>query len=282
MTGWLGYPRITANPANYASGRQGYRDIWFVVHCTDDTYTDNYPSNLGKYWQNTTTSVSVHFCVSDTQVRQYVSMDDTAFQARNPGNLRGVGVELCGLSRWTRNEWLAHKPMLIRAAQLCAEVAMERDYDLTPRKLSPAALKTRRSGLTQHADLTGAFGGSHTDLGPAFPWDFFTGELNRALNRTNPQNTITHATIAQAAHNTIEEDTAMAVSDADFKALQAQVKALYDVIVDGRAWRGSSIAANLGYVVGKVNAVGQQVDAAMGHTTTTGTDPKPPLTATKA
>ncbi len=296
MSGWLVYPRIAIHTANYAKGRQGYKDIWFVVHCTDDDYSDNYPTSLGKYWQNNKTSVSVHFAVSDTQTRQYVSMDDPALQARHPGNLRGVGVELSGLSRWSRNEWLAHKPMLRRAPVLCAEVALERGYNLSPYKLSPSALKNRQSGLTQHADLTGCFGGSHTDLGAAFPWDYFATELNATLNRLDPQHSAAHAatptdkptarpttktskpattSTSQAAANTLKEDALMAVTDAQFKTLSDKVDKLYDVLVDGKGWKGSSIASNLGYVVEKVNAVGTKVDTA--KTPTQAPPTAPPL-----
>ncbi len=275
-TGRLKYPFVQAHPKNYGKGRQGYHDTWFVLPCTDDEYSDNYPANLAHYWATTPVSVSVHFCVSDRQTYQYVDMNDTAFQARNPGNLRGVGVELSGLKSWRRNEWLAHRPMIRRAAQLCAEVAAVRGYLIhgTIQRLASTELRARHSGVTQHADLTLTFGGTHQDLGDAFPWDVFWGELHTAYRPYAAQ----IATTA-ASRPTTEEDALMAVSEAEFEALARQVAEIHGVLVSGKSYPGSWLQRQLGFVVAKVNSVVHGVEAVLGYEKAeagTPTAPPPP------
>lgn len=250
-TGWLQrHPRVPINAANYAVGRQGYRDIWFCLHCTDDDYADNYPANLGRYWAHNGVKVGVHFAVSDTQTYQYVSMDDTAFQARNPGNLRAVGVELSGRASWSRSQWLAHKPMLRRAAALCAEVSAVRGYRTTLGRLTTTELRARKSGLTCHADLSAAFDGTHTDPGaPGFPWDFFATELRQVVK-------------PRTAKPAAAREGMMAVTDQQFKAVAEQVARITDLIAgDGAHYPDSNLAKQLGYVVKRIGELEAKVDA---------------------
>src|SRR5690242_20737062 len=103
----LGYTVIPAHKKNY-DGMTNLTRLWAIVHVTADDYADNYPTNLGNYWKNNVTEVSVQYGVSDTQVRQYVPHFGVAYQTRDPGNSRGVGVEFSGLSTYTRAEWLKH------------------------------------------------------------------------------------------------------------------------------------------------------------------------------
>jgi N-acetyl-anhydromuramyl-L-alanine amidase AmpD len=285
MTGKLSYPFVPAAASNYATGRQGYQPIWVVLHCTDAPYQDNYPANLAKYWAGNNTQVSVHFGVSDTMVYQYVSMDDTAFQTRNPGNLRGIGMELAGLSSWSRNEWMAHKLMMRRAAQLVAEITLAYGLKTQPQLLTKAQLVARQSGLTCHHDLTEAFAGTHTDPGPNFPWDFFYSELKIALagvdeerNRITVMNAVAASTSAPGgtASGTAPgggSDALMSVSEADWTALKAQVARLNqqsdrtDAILSGggQGYTDSNLAKQLGYVLAtlgkKVDDLAAKVDA---------------------
>lgn len=253
------YRFVSPHVKNYAKGRQGYRPVWFVVHATDTSYADNYPANLGNYWKNNPVQVSVHFAVSDTMTYQYVDMNDTAYQARNPTNLRGVGVEIVGKAAWTRNEWLARKLMLRRAAQLCAEVTLACGFKTDPALLSMAALKARNSGLTCHRDVTAAFQGTHTDPGPNFPWDFFFIELRNALGPVKTEQQAAAVTQQQP----IQEDALMAVTEAEFDALVARVTRLnkqcdrLDDIIGGKgtAFSGSNLQQQFAAVNKRLEAL---------------------------
>lgn len=167
----LGYPMIQAHPDAWDAGRQGYSIIWIIVHCTDQAYQDNYPERLGQYWSRPPTGspVSVHYGVSDTQTYQYVWHRDTAYQARNPGNVRGVGIEFSGLSSYPPSTWNDHDAMLRRGGTLISQIADEHDIPLE--YLSPQELRDRKPGITTHAMLTATFGGTHTDPGHGFPYD---------------------------------------------------------------------------------------------------------------
>lgn len=270
MNGWFTqYPSQPARATNYAKARQGYRPLWFVVHCTDTDYADDYPTSLGRYWANTDTSVSVHFCCSDTQTRQYVSCEDTAYQCRNPGNLRGIGVEMAGRSTWTRNEWLAHKPMLRRTAQLCAQVSLAYGLKTTPARLSDQALRARVSGLTCHADMTRVFAGTHTDPGPAFPWDYFGSELAIALAPVEDERVRVAATKAADAATNGGTEALMAVTDAEWNQLKANVARLNsqsdrtdDVLFGGGPSYGpSNLARQLAGITEAVKQLADRVDA---------------------
>lgn len=268
MSGRLSqYPFVSPHPKNFARGRQGYNPVWFVVHATDTNYADNYPANLGRYWQNNPVQVSVHFAVSDTQTYQYVDLGDTAYQARNPANLRGVGVEIVGKAAWSRNEWLAHKLMLRRAAQLCAEVTLECGFKTDPALLTPGALKARNSGLTCHRDLTKTFQGTHTDPGDAFPWDFFLIELRNALRPVKQEQHIIATT--KAVPVSTGSDALMAVTEQEFDDLVARVTRLNkqcdrldDIIAgEGKSYGGSNLDTQLHTVVTELRVISAKVDA---------------------
>ncbi len=235
------YPFVAPHPKNFSKGRQGYKPVWFVIHCTDTNYQDNYPANLGNYWRNNPVQVSVHFAVSDTQTYQFVDMNDTAYQARNPANLRGVGVEIVGRANWSRNEWLSHKLMLRRAAKLCAEVTLACGFKTNPALLSARDLQARNSGLTCHRDLTNAFQGSHTDPGDHFPWDAFLVELRNALGPVKQEQQIIAATKAPAKAPASGGDALMAVTDQEWDELVARVTRLnkqldgVDGVIRGRS-----------------------------------------------
>lgn len=165
----LGYPVIPAHSSNWG-GMTNQSRLWVVVHCTADDYSDNYPTNLGNYWKNNRDiDVSVQYGISDTQVRQYVPHFGYAYQTRDPGNARGVGIEFSGLSTYSRATWLKHDDMLRNGAKLIAQICKK--HGIPPVRLSQSSLKSYAKGIITHNEHRMAFGGSHTDPGPSFPMD---------------------------------------------------------------------------------------------------------------
>lgn len=74
---------------NYTSGRDGKKVDRIVIHWMDGTLgsTDRVFSDRGR-------AVSAHFGVEDTNVHQYVRLQDTAWHAGNRDcNLHSVGIE---------------------------------------------------------------------------------------------------------------------------------------------------------------------------------------------
>lgn len=181
----LGYPAIWAHSSNWG-GMTNQSRLWVVVHCTADDYADNYPTNLGNYWRNNANiNVSVQYGISDTQVRQYVPHFGYAYQTRDPGNARGVGIEFSGLSTYSRATWLKHDAMLRNGAKLIAQICKK--HGIPPVRLSQSSLKSYAKGIITHNEHRQAFGGSHTDPGPSFPMDVlmkYVQEASRSAKTT--------------------------------------------------------------------------------------------------
>jgi hypothetical protein len=94
-------------------------------------------------------------------------------------NHDGLHVEICGLARWSRDEWLKDLPgadrddMLRRAAYRVAKWCWL--YDIGPKWLTDRQLANGTArGLTTHKQVNDVFRrGSHWDPGPGFPRDVF-------------------------------------------------------------------------------------------------------------
>lgn len=115
---------------------------------------------------------STQLVVDDTSC--YRCVRDLRVPWGAPGvNRSGVHVELCGWSRWTRDEWLTHSPMLRRAAYKTAVWAWL--YKIPRRWLTPEQVAYGVAGFLRHVDASRAFHtpGGHSDPGEGFPRDVF-------------------------------------------------------------------------------------------------------------
>lgn len=168
-------------PASRTSGTRKLNDVlWVVIH---DTEGGTAYSNA-RYFHNPALPEdggpegSAHLTVDDN--RCYRCLPNTAIPWAAPdANTNGFHIEQAGYAHWTRAEWLAHGPMLRRAAFKAA-------YHCHLFKLSPvfrdaAALRNRLHGVTTHAQVTLAFPGpgrTHTDPGAGWPQDRFMEWVN--------------------------------------------------------------------------------------------------------
>lgn len=176
----LGYVMIPANLANYS--RVIADKIWIIRHATATPYSDNYPQNLGLYWQRNAVQTSTQYAVSDTMVRQFVAHKYTCYATRMPGNARAVHIEYVGQAGWSRAQWLAHDGMLRRGAKLEVEISRKERISLgAGRNLTNAEFGAYKPGVATHHQHTQVFGGTHTDPGPGFPhdvvWKYIQEEL---------------------------------------------------------------------------------------------------------
>lgn len=139
----------------------------------------------------TALSVAHYFATSAQASTQLVVDDDGCYRCvpdlvipwGAPGvNTSGLHTEHCGFARWTRDEWLSHKPMLKLSAQHTARWCYQ--FKIPRRWVGPLGLKLGRKGLTTHGDASKAFTpGGHTDPGPGFPRDFYLGLVNNEYAR---------------------------------------------------------------------------------------------------
>lgn len=150
------------------SGRGGARVRLVVIHTAEGATTTG---ALGRYFARKDVGASSHVGIDDHGVEQYVPYDRAAWTLRS-GNPISDNAELCAFARWSREEWLRHRPMLEKAAAWTRERCQARGIPMV--KLSPAQVRAGQAGVIGHHDWTvGMKDGTHTDPGSSFPWDLF-------------------------------------------------------------------------------------------------------------
>lgn len=125
-----------------------------------------------------TAQASTHLVIDDRDC--YRCVPDLVIPWGAPGvNRSGLHIEHCGFSRWTRAEWLRHRPELERSAAKAALWC--KTYRIPRRWVTPAELKRGVAGFCTHADATAAFppNGGHSDPGRGFPRDLYLALVQR-------------------------------------------------------------------------------------------------------
>jgi len=157
-------------PSPSYSSRSGAAVRLIVLHTSEGA--QSYQS-LGSWFANPANEVSSHVGIDSTPdvIGEYVPRSGCAWTAAGANSV-AVQAELCTPSGaaqgWDEATWRAHPQMLANTAAWIAEEAAA--FDIPIVKLSPAQAQAGGRGVCQHADL-GAWGGGHTDCGPAFPID---------------------------------------------------------------------------------------------------------------
>lgn len=156
---------------NFTSGRRKTIRL-LVVHTAECGEVANAAENLASWCAGANAPrASWHYAVDSTSATQSVREGDTAWHA--PGvNSESIGVEHAGRAAQDANGWSdAYSVALLeRSARLVANVCKR--HAIPIRKLTPAEVLNGERGICGHVDVTRAFPsqGSHTDPGPAFPW----------------------------------------------------------------------------------------------------------------
>jgi len=169
--------RVQIPSPNYSS-RGGAAVRLIVIHTAEGSKT--YQS-LGNYFANPSSQVSSHVGIDDTlgTVGEYVNRSAKAWTSSN-ANPVAVQAELCAFAAWTSAEWGQHQNMLDNCSQWIAEEAKAFNIPLV--RLTPAQAQSNGRGICEHVDL-GAWGGNHSDCGPAFPID---AVIKKAGGQTPP------------------------------------------------------------------------------------------------
>lgn len=187
---WVGPPR------SYTAGRP--RRIQFVVlHYTAGSEGPMSAENGAAYDKRRIDGTSTHyFTDSAGPALQEVHDVDQAHAALYHGNAIGVQIEICGTAQ-TRAQWLdaVSRATLETTAALVAHLC--KAHDLPAVRLSVAQCRDawyataakRPRGIVDHGTVTRAFpedGGTHTDLGPDFPWDVFMTMVEEEMAGMDP------------------------------------------------------------------------------------------------
>lgn len=126
---------------------------------------------------------SAHYVIDPTEVIQCVHDDDIAWHC--PGaNRRGIGIEHCGLSEQTPEQWADENSQAELRQSAVLVAALCQRYGIPPIKLSPADIAAGTRGIAGHVDFTEAFQtpGGHRDPGPNFPWERYIGMVRLAMD----------------------------------------------------------------------------------------------------
>lgn len=173
--------RVPIYSPNYSS-REGRTVRLIVLHTSEGATTYG---SLGSFFSHPSSAVSSHVGIDDTPnvVGEYVLRGYKAWTSSN-ANPVAVQAELCtpngAAMGWTPDDWAKHPTMLSNTAQWIKEESEALGIPIV--RLSPAAAQSTGFGVCQHSDL-GAWGGGHTDCGPAFPIDQV---IEMALGYTPP------------------------------------------------------------------------------------------------
>jgi N-acetyl-anhydromuramyl-L-alanine amidase AmpD len=177
------YPMWSANSQDRAGTKI---DLWLI-------HTQEGPGNadsLAKYLQGN--QVSYHYTISEdptdhgVTVVDVVDTDEASWSVLSANN-RSINLCFAGSSvSWTRDQWLAQS----RAIDVAAYLAVQdcKKYGIGT-KVVPPPYTTGTPGISDHQYVTQVLkDGTHTDVGPTFPWDVFGAAVNKyATGASDPQ-----------------------------------------------------------------------------------------------
>lgn len=156
---------------NSGSSRHGARVTNFLLHTQEGNGT---AESLANYLNNPGNGASYHYTLRD---RVVVDVVDTDLASWSVLDANPYTINLCfagSRASWSRDEWLAIRDDIRIAAWLAVQDA--RKYGFDTHVIAPPY--ERRDGISDHRYVTDVLGyGTHTDVGPHFPWDVFSADV---------------------------------------------------------------------------------------------------------
>lgn len=159
--------------------RRGTKVDLFLLHTQEGNGSAD---SLARYLGNPANKVSYHYTVSQAAdggvtVCDVVDTDNASWSVLSANN-RSINLCFAGSrAAWTRGQWLTQAKAIDVAAYLA--VADCSKYGITPRIITPPDYGPP-PGISDHRYVTDYLhDGTHTDVGPNFPWDVFTAAVNR-------------------------------------------------------------------------------------------------------
>ncbi len=135
-----------------------------VIHSTEGGTA----AGVASFFSVPSTEASTQLVIDDKECWRCVP--DLVIPWGAPGaNRRGLHIEHCGFAKWSREEWLLHRPTLDRSAAKAARWCWL--YGIPTRWLTIGQLRAGERGFTTHAHCSVAFppNAGHTDPGGGFP-----------------------------------------------------------------------------------------------------------------
>lgn len=153
------------------SSRWGARIANFLLHTEEGNST---AESLAAYLNNTANGVSYHYTLRNGIVCPVVDTDYASWSVLD-ANSQTINLCFAGShAKWSRDEWLAIRDDLRIAAWIAVQDAKK--YGFATDVIAPPY--ARRDGISDHKYVTECLGiGTHTDVGPNFPWDVLAGDI---------------------------------------------------------------------------------------------------------
>lgn len=169
--------------------RAGTKVDLFLIHTQEGGGGDSAAEDLANYLANPANQVSYHYTVSQASDGGVTLVDvvntDNAAWAVGDANDRSINLCFAGSSvSWTRDQWLEQSSAIDVAAfiavQDCAKYGISLD-------VVPPPYTAGTPGISDHKYVTNILGwGTHTDVGPNFPWDVFAAAVAKYATPAAP------------------------------------------------------------------------------------------------
>jgi hypothetical protein len=166
-------------PRSFSYGRPLGPPRFIVIHYTAGSEGPTAAEDGVAYDQRRTDGTSAHFYTDRDSIIQCVDTENRSHTALYHGNAWGFHIEQCGTIQ-TRAQWLdaASRPTITNTAKVCAWIMSEYP-SVRLIKLGNSEIRTGY-GIGGHKDVTYGFpedGGTHTDPGPAYPYDILFQDI---------------------------------------------------------------------------------------------------------
>lgn len=147
--------------------------IWWCLHTQEGNGT---AESLSQFLANPASQVSYNYTVDNATIIDNVPTDRSPWCLLN-GNGRSINAVFAGSrAAWTRDDWMQISRAIDNAAMLCADDCAA--FGIPIEFIGADGVRDGRPGIIDHFSYTvGAQDGSHTDVGPGFPWDYFLSKV---------------------------------------------------------------------------------------------------------
>jgi N-acetyl-anhydromuramyl-L-alanine amidase AmpD len=157
--------------------RNGTKIDLFLLHTQEGAGNAD---SLARYLGNPANRVSYHYTVSQdakdngVTVVDVVDTDLAAWSALSANN-RSINLCFAGSSvKWSTETWMQNAKAIDTAAWLAVQDCKK--YGIPFTVIAPPY--TARAGITDHNYVTKVLkDGTHSDVGPNFPWPYFAGKV---------------------------------------------------------------------------------------------------------
>jgi N-acetyl-anhydromuramyl-L-alanine amidase AmpD len=166
------------------SSRNGKKVDLFLLHTQEG---DGNADSLAKFLQGN--QVSYHYTISEdyndhgVTVVDVVDTDNYSWSVLS-ANARSINLCFAGSrAGWSRDQWLKQS----KAIDVAAYIAVQdcKKYGISLNVVAPPYTTT--PGISDHQYVTKVLkDGTHTDVGPGFPWDVFATAVAKYANPTTP------------------------------------------------------------------------------------------------